>query len=61
MHTPVNNFYKMPWHLTMGYYNELKKVKKEEAEAQKKAEEEAKASQSMSMPSIPNFSMPKFN
>ena len=56
MHTPVDSFYNQPWHITLGFFNELKKVKKEEAEAQKKAEKESR--QGMSTPSMPSIQMP---
>ena len=27
MHTPVDSFYNQPWHITLGFFNELKKVR----------------------------------
>lgn len=49
----------MPHHITMALFNELQKIFKEEAEAQKKAEKEARSNYSAptmpSLPSIPHY------
>lgn len=56
---------KLPAHILIAQYNALKKIFKDEREAQKAAEEEAKSGRtsmsmpSFSMPSMP--SMPRFN
>ena len=44
---------KFPWHVTMGIYNEVKKIFKEEADAREKAEKEARSN--ISVPSMPSF------